>query len=190
MRKILTCLLLLLVMSMTLAPLSFAASETEATLTPIYSDQLVDGTYDITVSSSSSMFRITSAQLIVEGENMHCIITLGGQGYEKLYMGTGDEALMSSENEHIYFVEDSYGMYKYDVPVEALDLEVDCAAWSFNKEKWYERILVFESSMLDESAFAAVEEPGSSSVKIFAIAAALFVGVGIIGVVLKKKKKQ
>ncbi len=65
---------------------------------PITADKVADGTYPITVDSSSNMFRIVDAQLIVENGSMHCVMTLSGTGYgKKLFMGTGDEAAAASE---------------------------------------------------------------------------------------------
>lgn len=179
MRKTLSCILILLVVFMALSPLSFAAAEEDASPTPIHHSQLVEGTYDITVTSSSSMFNIVKAQLIVEEEGMYCIMTLSGKGYEKLYMGTEAEALLSSEAEQAYFIEDGDGMYTYKVPVEVLDAEVFCSAWSFKKEKWYERTVVFESTLLDESAFAVVEPEGMSSGKKVGIGVGLGIAAGL-----------
>lgn len=62
-----------------------------ASAAPITADKVADGTYPITVDSSSNMFRIVDAQLIVENGSMHCVMTLSGTGYGKLFMGTGDE---------------------------------------------------------------------------------------------------
>ena len=106
--------------------------------------------YTIEVESSSSMFKIVDCQLTVDGETMTAVMTLSGTGYEKLYMGTGEEALAADESEYIYFVEDDEGMYTYEVPVEALDQEINCAAWSTNKETWYDRTLVFQSDTMVE----------------------------------------
>ncbi len=106
--------------------------------------------YTIAVESSSSMFKIVDCQLTVDGEAMTAVMTLSGTGYEKLYMGTGEEALAADEADYIYFVEDDEGMYTYEVPVDALDQEIDCAAWSINKEQWYDRVLVFQSETMVE----------------------------------------
>lgn len=80
------------------------------------------------------------------------MLTLGGKGYEKLYMGTGEQALADTDDNCIYFTEDDQGRYAYRVPVAALDLETDCAAWSTRKEKWYDRVLVFHSAGLPAGA--------------------------------------
>lgn len=120
---------------------------------PVTADMLVDGTYDITVDSSSSMFRIVKAELTVQDGSMSCAMTLGGTGYEKLYMGTSEEAEGAADEECAYFVEGDDGAYTYTVPVEALDQDTPCAAFSIRKQRWYDRTLVFESSDLPTSAF-------------------------------------
>lgn len=122
---------------------------------PVYGNQIKDGTYKIEVSSSSSMFRIIEAQLTVAGGEMSCILTLSGDGYEKLYMGTGEEALADTDDKCIYFVEDANGKYTYTVPVAALNQDTDCAAWSIRKQQWYDRVLVFQSSMIPADAITA-----------------------------------
>ena len=128
-------------------------AEESAEPSPIYADQLEDGTYTIEVSSSSSMFKIVDAQLTVADGEMTAVLTLSGDGYEKLYMGTGEQALEDTEDTYVYFVENDEGMYTYEVPVAALDQDLDCAAWSFRKEKWYDRVLVFQSALISEDAF-------------------------------------
>lgn len=122
---------------------------------PVYADALDDGTYTITVESSSSMFKVVDAQLTVSGSEMTAVLTLSGTGYEKLYMGTGEEALNDSDDKCIYFAPDAEGSYTYEVPVTALNEDIDVAAWSIRKQEWYDRILVFESASLPDEAFAA-----------------------------------
>ena len=122
---------------------------------PIYGKKIKDGTYKIEVSSNSSMFRIVDAQLTADGGEMTAVLTLSGDGYEKLYMGTGEKALADSDDKCIYFVEDSQGKYTYKVPVAVLDQDTDCAAWSTKKKTWYDRVLVFQSSLLPKDAIAA-----------------------------------
>ena len=122
-----------------------------ASAAPITADKVADGTYPITVDSSSNMFRIVDAQLIVENGS---VMTLSGTGYGKLFMGTGDEAAAASEADFIPYVENAEGKYTYDVPVEVLDEDTACAAWSIRKEQWYDRTLVFESAGVDLRADA------------------------------------
>lgn len=119
---------------------------------PIYGNQIKNGTYKIEVSSSSSMFRIIDAQLTVEDGEMSAVLTLSGDGYEKLYMGTGEEASADTDDKYVYFVENDEGKYTYKVPVAALNQDTDCAAWSIRKQRWYDRVLVFQSSLIPEDA--------------------------------------
>lgn len=125
----------------------------EEGMTPIYAGAVKDGVYEISVDSSSSMFKITSCQLAVENGAMRAKMTMGGTGYLKLYMGTGEEAVKASEQEYIPYVEHEDGTHSFEVPVEALDMGIACSAFSKNKEKWYDRELVFRSDSLPAEAF-------------------------------------
>ena len=120
---------------------------------PIYPQQLVNGSYEITVDSSASMFRVVKCVLSVEDDRMTATMTMSGQGYGMVYLGTREEADQDSLDTYIPFVLDEAGAKTFTVPVEALDLEMDCAAWSIRKEKWYDRVLVFESEGLPAEAF-------------------------------------
>jgi hypothetical protein len=119
---------------------------------PIYASQIAQGTYAIEVRSSSSMFRVVDAQLKVENRAMTCVMTMSGQGYGKLYMGRGDAALADTEDRYIPSVISTEGAVTFEVPVEALDMDIDCAAWSIKKESWYDRVLVFQSTLLPADA--------------------------------------
>ena len=65
--------------------------------TPVYGDVLNDGTYDITVESSSSMFNIEACQLTVDDGKMTAAMTMGGTGYLYVFPGTGEEAAAVAE---------------------------------------------------------------------------------------------
>ncbi len=117
------------------------------------------GVYSVKVESSSSMFQIVQADLTVsEDGSMEAVITLSGTGYDKLYMGTGEEAA-KKENESgwIVFSEDEKGAYTFTIPVEALDEPITCAAYSKKKETWYDRQITFLSSSLKKEAQKADE---------------------------------
>lgn len=120
-------------------------------MSPVYGSDIKDGTYSITVDSSSSMFNITSCTLTVENGQMTAAMTMGGTGYLYVYMGKGENA---AEADYIPFEEMSTGEHVFTVPVEALDMPIDCAAFSKNKEKWYDRTLIFRSNSLPDSAYA------------------------------------
>lgn len=107
-----------------------------------------DGKYFIDVTSSASMFRVVSAVLTVENGEMTAAMTLSGQGYEKLFLGTAEEAETAEDTDFYYFTEDADGAYTYTIPVEALNQEFDCAAWSIRKARWYDRVLVLEADTL------------------------------------------
>ena len=136
-------------------PDTAGSAKDDAASTPLTAADLHDGDYDITVTSSSRMFNVKKAVLHVADGSMTCTMTLGGTGYGKLFMGTGDEAASAAEDQFIPFVENAEGAYEYTVPVQALDEETDCAAWSIRKESWYDRTLVFESADLPSSAYKA-----------------------------------
>lgn len=126
-------------------------------MVPIAADELNDGVYEIEVESSSSMFRITKCELTVADGKMTAVMTMGGKGYLYLYMGTGEEAAAASGEDYIPFVENEAGEHTFEVPVEALDQGIDCAAFSKNKEKWYDRVIVFNSRSLDTAAFQEIK---------------------------------
>lgn len=121
----------------------------------VYGDQLKDGVYPIQAESSSSMFRITECELTVEDGRMSARMTMGGTGYLKLYMGSGTEAEKASEQECIPYEEDSGGVHTFTIPVEALDVEISCSAYSKRKEKWYDRELIFYSASLPSGALSS-----------------------------------
>ena len=123
-------------------------------MTPVRGDELKDGVYPIQVDSSSSMFRVTECRLTVSDGAMHAVMTMSGTGYLKLYMGTGAEAQKAPDGDFIPYVENAEGAHTFDVPVEALDMGIQCSAFSRKKETWYDRILVFRADSLPAEAFA------------------------------------
>ena len=83
------------------------------------------------------------------------------EGLTQFFVGTveaeptcEDVIAAASEADFIPYVENAEGKYTYDVPVEALDEDTACAAWSIKKEQWYDRTLVFESAGVDLRADA------------------------------------
>lgn len=119
---------------------------------PIYGKDVKDGVYDVTVESSSSMFPVDKAVLTVKDGKMEAVMTMGGKGYLKIFLGTGKEAAASDISDYIDFEEDADGKHTFTIPVEALDAPIACAAFSKNKEKWYDRAILFEAKSLPEDA--------------------------------------
>lgn len=122
-------------------------------MVPIYGESVKDGVYEITVDSSSSMFKIFSCELTVADGQMTATMKLEGESYTKVFPGTGMEAVNASEEDHIPAVPVDEFFYTFTIPVEALDQGIDCAAFSRRKEKWYERTLVFRADSLPLEAF-------------------------------------
>lgn len=165
--------------------MSFTVFADNSEKSPVYADKVNDGTYSIEVTSSSSMFKVVDCQLTVADGEMTAVMTLSGTGYEKLFMGTGEEAESAPDDSCIYFVENPEGKYTYTVPVEALDKDIDCAAWSIKKQKWYDRTIVFESETLPDGAIKG----GVNTVLIIGITAAVVVVIVAVVIVRMKKKK-
>lgn len=128
----------------------------------VYGDALREGTYLIDVESSSSMFRIIKAELTVKNGKMTAVLTLGGTGYGKLFMGTGEEAKKAEESQYIPFVEDENGAYTYEIPVEALNQDLNCAAFSKRKSAWYDRIIRLRAETLPGNAWLASADSDSA----------------------------
>lgn len=126
----------------------------EDDMVPIPGTSVKDGVYeDVTVDSSSSMFKITACTLTVEDGEMKAVLTMSSDGYLMLFMGTGEEAAAAPEEKCIPSVENEEGEITFEVPVEALDQGLDCAAYSKRKEKWYDRVILFRADSLPQDAF-------------------------------------
>jgi len=132
-------------------------------MVPIYAGSLREGVYPVTVDSSSSMFKVESCDLTVSGGKLTAELHMGGKGYLKVFMGTGEEAAQASEDDCIPFVEDADGTHTFTVPVEALDSGISCAAYSKKKEMWYDRTLVFRADSLPLEAFQEGVYPTANS---------------------------
>ena len=146
---------------------SEAASDTENTekttvekqevvtpgLVPVKGKDLVDGKYEISVKSSSSMFQIERCTLTVKDGRMTAKMYMGGTGYLYLYPGTADEAERAPQVDFIDFTEEADGSHSFTFPVTILNDAVPCAAFSKKKELWYDRDLCFEATALPASAY-------------------------------------
>ena len=108
------------------------------------------GIYNITVNSSSSMFRVIDCVLTSKNGKMTAVLTLSGTGYDYLCLGTKEEAAAADSSTWIPYVADANGKYTYEIPVEALDNGIAVAAFSHKNQIWYDRILTFQSGTLNK----------------------------------------
>ena len=122
-------------------------------MVPVLGEKLLTGDYAVTVDSSSSMFRIVEAVLHVTDGELTATITMSGTSYLYVYPGTALEAATGDKSAWIGYTEDSEGRYCFTIPVTALDAGVSCAAYSKNKELWYDRTLLFRADSLPIEAF-------------------------------------
>ena len=118
---------------------------------PIYGCDVNDGEYEIEAKSNSSYFHMQDAVLKVEQGHMTARFTIPSMSYMYVYMGMASEAKAASREEWIDFVQKD-GQTVFEVPVEALDKEIDCAAYSKSRKKWYNRKIVFYADSLPEPA--------------------------------------
>lgn len=167
-----------------LAIMSMCLCSCEKEMIPIYADKLNEGTYSVEVKSSSSMFRIIDCQLTVENGEMSAVMTLSGTGYEKLFVGTGIEADKASDGDYSYFMETDEGKYCYNIPVEALDIEFDCAGFSIRKQQWYDRTIIFKSETLPDGALK------SNPVSVIMILTAVIIAFTAISIVRFSRRKE
>ncbi len=133
----------------------------EAGMTPVYASELKNGTYEVEMKSSSSMFKVDRCELQVKDGKMQAVLYMTSQSYLYLYAGTAEEAAAASEKDYIPREEADDGMGSFTLPVEALDAGVSCAAFSKKKEKWYDRTLLFRADSLPAEAF--LEERGTNA---------------------------
>ncbi len=109
---------------------------------------LTDGTYNLTVETDSGMFKVVNCVLTVEGGAYTATITMSGTGYDKLFVGTGEEAA-AAEN-HIEYAADADGAYTFTLPVAQLDEPIQVAAHSVKKDSWYDRVLTFTTENVEQ----------------------------------------
>lgn len=118
-------------------------------MVPVPAASVKPGEYQITVDSSSSMFKIADCKLIVADGKMQAKLSINSKSYDYLFAGTAEQAAKADASEYITPEETDSG-YKFTFPVEALDQEIECAALSHKKQLWYDRKLVFRADSLPE----------------------------------------
>ena len=120
-------------------------------MVPVYGRDVSDGIYPIQAASSSSFFRIADAALQVKGDTLTARITVPSLSYRYVYPGTAEEAEKAGPDRWIER-EEADGSSVFAFPINALDQRTDCAAFSVNRQKWYDRILVFDAASLPPEA--------------------------------------
>ena len=88
---------------------------------PIYPRDIEDGTYDVTVESSSRFFRIHDGSLTVKNGEMSVRIRLDSASYELVYAGSGAEAAAAPASDYLTVSEDDEGWSVFEMPVTSLD---------------------------------------------------------------------
>lgn len=120
-------------------------------MTPISGEYVKDGTYDVNVTSTSSFFRVHSAELIVQNGDMQARLTMETYSYPLLYLGTAEEAAEAPGSDYIDY-EEVDDWYVFTIPVKGLNTPIDCASFSKKKKKWYNRKILFDASSLPSEA--------------------------------------
>lgn len=110
--------------------------------------ETADGYYTIGVSSSASMFRVVRCVLHAQDGALDAELTLSGQGYGYLYLGTAEEAAAAPRESWVPYGEDEEGRHTFALSIPALDEELAVAAYSIKYDKWYDRTLVFQSATM------------------------------------------
>ena len=120
-------------------------------MTPVYGADVADGVYPIESKSNSVYFKMQDAELTAAGGRMTAKFTIPSMSYKYVFMGTKKEAADAPESEWIGF-EEAGGCTVFTIPVEALDKELDCAAYSKSRKKWYDRKIIFYADSLPAEA--------------------------------------
>lgn len=116
---------------------------------PVGPADVKEGTYEVEAESSSSFFKIESASVTVANGSMTATITLRSLSYPLAYLGTGEEAAAAPASDYIAFDEQAK---TFTFPLTGLDENINLAAFSKNRKKWYDRKLIFYASSLPADA--------------------------------------
>ena len=110
--------------------------------------QVKDGTYSVSVDCSSKMFHVTDCQLTVKDGEMTAVMTMSGTGYRCIYLGTGEQASKAKPEDYIFPDTNKEGKDTFVIPVEG----ISCAAFSKNKQQWYDRTILLRADSLPDGA--------------------------------------
>ena len=128
------------------------------TPTPAPSNVPSDGIYSTTAETGASMFKVVGVKLTVKNGKMSPVITLSGEGYDYLYMGTATDAATHTGNWIKYSGSAAYTLdgetktgRTYEIPVSALDTPLTIASHSERQKKWYDRTVTISSKNLKKT---------------------------------------
>lgn len=128
------------------------------TPTPAPSNVPSDGIYSTTAETGASMFKVVGVKLTVKNGKMSAVITLSGEGYDYLYMGTATDAATHTGNWIKYSGSAAYTLdgetktgRTYEIPVSALDTPLTIASHSERQKKWYDRTVMISSKNLKKT---------------------------------------
>jgi len=120
-------------------------SEQEAAQESVAVEALADGTYVIEADTDSSMFRADSCTLTVADGAYTATLVLPGEGFSRLYFGTADEAAKAADDAIYDYRLNDEGKYTFDIPVAALDEELQVAAYGQRRDTWYDHTITFHA---------------------------------------------
>lgn len=116
-------------------------------MVPIYGKDIKDGTYNVTMESSSSFFHIVDCKLTVKKGKMKAVFLIASYSYKCVYMGTAEEAAKAPLEDYVMAEDTDLGT-TFEVPIEALNKEIPLAAFSKKKKKWYDRLIIVDASTI------------------------------------------
>ena len=123
--------------------------EQTAEQTPAPDVSVPDGTYEgIEVETDSSMFRADSYTLTAKDGAYTATLTLPGEGFSRLYFGKADQAAQASDEQIYDYSLNDEGKYTFDIPVAALNEELQIAAYGQRRDTWYDHTILFHAPTL------------------------------------------
>lgn len=132
-----------------------------------------DGEYETSAEATGSMFRVISSRLIVKDGKLKASILLSGTGYDYLYTGTAAEAAAADEKSWIAptgsetYTDTKTGAektgYRFEIPVEELDKQMDVAVRSAKKKTWADKTVTIHSTAAIPTVTPEPTEPPAPS---------------------------
>lgn len=151
----------------------YASQDVAVSGSPLDASQIPTGSYNITVSSSSSMCQPTNCVLTVSGGQLYVEFTLTG-AYTALYFGTAEEAATRTNEDGTdasqYYLgqpSEGYVPHQYAIVIPALNSPIDVATYTggkdFEKGMWWSRQFSFNSKGEVDAAISGGFSEGEQS---------------------------